>query len=196
MNFSFLILSIKEKHSKERGISMDKKVEGVYPTLEGAVQAIERLKKQGYSREDITLVVNEKIREELTKNEKTEIQTEEIETNHPMTDANKKDSKDSLWETIKDFFIIDDSDDKTEHMHEENPAYEYKEQIDQGQLVVVVNERLDQNNKRSVTNPQPNTIGPDGTRSYEEEQALGSKDDKKKDHELSTDDLDNYERHQ
>ena len=113
-----------------------------------------------------------------------------------MTHAEKTDSEDSLWDSIKDFFTIDDSNEDAELTHEEDPAYEYKEQIDQGQLVVVVDERVDQTNRSSMTNTQPNTIGPDGTRSYEEEQALGSKDDKQKDHELSTDELDNYERHQ
>ncbi|HIZ70465.1 MAG TPA: general stress protein [Candidatus Atopostipes pullistercoris] len=174
---------------------MSKKVEGVYPTLDGAMKAIERLKKQGYSREEITLVANEGTRKQLTKDEKTDIHTEQLDTEQ-MTHAEKTDSEDSLWDSIKDFFTIDDSNEDAELTHEEDPAYEYKEQIDQGQLVVVVDERVDQTNRSSMTNTQPNTIGPDGTRSYEEEQALGSKDDKQKDHELSTDELDNYERHQ
>lgn len=175
---------------------MDKKVEGVYPTLEGAMQAIKRLKKQGYSRDEITLVAKAEVRKQLTKNEKANVHTEEIDMEKTSIHAEKKDSEDSLWDSIKDFFTMDDPDQDTDRMHEEDPAYEYKDQIEQGQLVILIDERMDQTNKRSMMNTQPNTIGPDGTRSYEEEQALSFKDDRQKDHELSTDELDNYERHQ
>lgn len=175
---------------------MSKKVEGVYPTLEGARQAIERLKNQGYSRNEITVVANAEVRKQLTKKEKTDIHTEEIETEQTTTPIEKKDAEDSLWDSIKDFFTMDDSNEDSDLLHKEDPAYEYKDQIDQGQLVIVVDEGTDQTNGRPMTNTQPNTVGPEGTRSYEEEQALGSKDNKPKDHELSTDELDNYERHQ
>lgn len=173
---------------------MDRRVEGVYPTVDEASEAINRLRKQGYSRDDITLVANAEVRDKFRRSGSSEVDTEEIGTNHSTDHA--EDNDHSLWDSIKDFFTFDDSNDDPDYPTENDPVTQYSDVISQGQIAVLVNEQTDSTEKKSITNTQPNTIGPDGTRSYEDEQTLGSRDEYLKDQELSRDELDDYERRQ
>lgn|SRR5699024_355045 len=173
---------------------MNRRVEGVYNTVDEASEAVNRLRKQGYSRDDITLVANAEVRDKFAREIDSEVDTEEMDTNHSTSHA--EDNDHSLWDSIKDFFTFDDSNDDPDYTTENDPLNKYRDAIKQGQIAVLVDEQTNTLEKKSITNTQPNTVGPDGTRSYEDEQTLGSRDEYLKDQELSRDELDDYERRQ
>lgn len=182
---------------------MDKRVEGVYPKVEEALQAIDRLRNQGYAHDEIILVANEEVREDLSSNVYADVSQQDIDENDP------KDDDQSFWDSIKDVFTTDDSyeDEKFDdpnYITEDDPIYEYKDLISKGHVAILIRGEVDATahpasevaDRTTTANTQPNTIGPDGTRSYEDEQTLGSNDEYLKDPEMTTDELEDYERRQ
>lgn len=137
---------------------MTNKVEGVYPTVEDATIAINRLKDEGYSREDITLVANPETRDKL-----------KVEVDLEVTDLDR---------------------------YENAPVHDFRDAVLQGGVAVLLSEEATGPSDPSrQANVQPNTVGPEGTRDYEEEQAVDSQGSQpRKDHELTTDELESYEK--
>lgn len=194
---------------------MNKRVEGIYPNVEEALQAVDRLRDQGYTRDAITLVANEEIQGRFSSNIDANITTEDRsmdrvddETTSQVTDTHTNDDRSmdrtdeskedkSFWDSVKDAFTFDDSStDNPDYIAEEDPVYEYREVISQGQVAVLVDGDPGTKDSTSIADAQPNTIGPDGVRTAEEEQNLGSKGGYLKDPEMTTDELDDYERRQ
>lgn len=170
---------------------MNKRVEGIYPNVEEALQAVDRLRDQGYTRDAITLVANEEIQGRFSSNVDANITTEDRsmdrvdeETTSQVTDTHINDNR-----------SMDRADD-SDYIAEEDPVYEYRDVISQGQVAVLVSGDPEATDSTSKANIQPNTIGPDGVRTAEEEQNLGSRDEYLKDPEMTTDELDDYERRQ
>src|SRR5699024_12424804 len=95
---------------------MEKRVEGIYSNVEEALQAVNRLKEKGYSHENITVVANEEVRNRLSSNVDAEVTTEDTEQDHHSMDRSDRGDDDrSLWESIKDFFTMDDSYDESNY---------------------------------------------------------------------------------
>lgn len=194
---------------------MNKKLEGIYPNIEEALQAVDRLRDQGYTRDAITLVANEEIQGHFSSNTDENLTTRDrsmdrvdAETTSQVTDTHTNDNRSmdrvdeseddkSFWESVKDAFTFGHSKtDDADYIAEEDPVYKYRDVISQGQVAVLVSNDSEAIDSPSKANTQPNTIGPDGVRTAEEEQNLESKDAYLKDPEMTTNELDDYERRQ
>lgn len=170
---------------------MDKKVEGVYLNVDEALRAVDHLRMEGYSRDEITIVANEEIRNSVDSNFQENVAVQDTET------VDTEDEDRSFWDSVKDAFTLGDSYDDANTETENNPLAQYSEELKQGQVAVVVNENENKLDQANQADEQPNTIGPDGTRNFEEEQDMISKDvNVNQDPELSTDELVDYERRQ
>jgi len=111
---------------------MEKRVEGVYPSVNEALRAIDRLRNEGYSRDDITLVTNEEVRS----NYRSDINSE---------NADEEDR--SFWDSVKNAFTTDKSfetenydDPDYDHNIENDPVYAHKDAINDGAVVVLISD--------------------------------------------------------
>ena len=116
---------------------MVKRVEGVYPSVEEALRAVERLRDEGYSRNNITLVANEDVRTRLSAEVEADVTTQKGD--ETRTDEDNK----SFWESVKDAFTTDDSYDESNYDDpnydaENDPVYDYRESISEGHVAVLV----------------------------------------------------------
>lgn len=102
-----------------------RRVEGIYPTIDEALRAVNRLRDEGYPRNNITLVANEDIRNAFTSDLNTE-SIDEADDNH------------SLWDKIKDAFTTDDSYDDPDYDVENDPLDAYRSEIREGQVAILV----------------------------------------------------------
>lgn len=201
---------------------MRERVEGVYSTVDEALRAVDRLREQGYARDDIRVIANKDVRDNFSKDidmdvtsedlsmdrtdETTSSQVRETHTNeHSSMDrvdegpSETSDDDKSIWESIKDAFTMDDSYDDPDYGTDDDPVNEYRDRINQGEVVVIVNDNSDMNIAKGTTqaNIQPNSVGPEGTRAPEDELTAESREEElKKDHELRRHELDDYERKQ
>jgi len=157
---TILRLQQKFETKKERVSFMEQRVEGVYPTVEEALQTVDRLRDQGYSRDNITLVANEEVRSNLSSDVDTEVTTRDEGMNR--SDSNDDDG--SFWDSIKDAFTTDDSYDVSNYDDpnydsENDPVYEHRDAIRGGSIAVLV--RDDASPDGSVDQPAA-TPGMDG----------------------------------
>jgi len=171
---------------------MSQKVEGVYPNVDKALQAVDLLRGQGYKRNEITLVANEEVRRKFATDVETDVATQKDDTSQSEEDDR------SFWETIKDAFTVDDSYDASrydapDYDSSSDPLYEHREAISQGHIALLVGEDDRTDEPSMETDTQPNTVGPEGTRDYDEEQEVKSKEGyPRKDRELTQDELQDY----
>lgn len=130
---------------------MEKRVEGNYSKVEEAMQAVQKLREQGYFKKDIYVVANSTVKNSIPFTMDAEVSTD--------TNIREKidDQERSLWDKIKDAFTIDDyEEDQVNHPDydaEEDPLYPYHEQIKKGNIVVLV----DKNAEPSVVEEPKNT---------------------------------------
>ena len=117
----------------------NRRVEGTYVSVTEAVTAVERLRNQGYGKNDITLVANKRVREAIPYTTDAKVTTDMTE----MTDNDDR----SLWEKIKDAFTMHDYDTMNYDDPTDDPMYDYREDIDRGNIVVFV----DDDNDRDTT---------------------------------------------
>src|SRR5690625_3600393 len=87
---------------------MERRVEGIYPNVEEALRAVDRLREQGYSRENITLVANDEVRRTFGSDVDADVSTQDIDQDRSMDRVDEGDEDRSVWESIKDFFTMDD----------------------------------------------------------------------------------------
>lgn len=170
---------------------MDKRVEGVYPNIEEALRAVDRLRMKDHARNDITIVANEDVRNHASSNVQENITTQEEQTDHSDNDG-------SMWERIKDFFTPDDSSDY-DYGNEDDPLYLYRDSIKEGKVVVLINKDLssasDHDMHSEVVEEQPNILG--SKPSSKDGDVKGPDlDHSNVDKELRTYEMDDYERRQ
>lgn len=103
------------------------RLEGMYSTIEEAGQGVEGLKNQGYTHHDITVAMNRETREQLDIAVDAEIATHE---------GNKVES---VWESIKNFFTLDDVYERLGDDTDVNIPSEYAEDIQRGKIAVFIN---------------------------------------------------------
>lgn len=118
---------------------MNERVEGVYQSVEEALRAIEQLRDRGYSRDDITVVTNKENRDNFPGS---------VDANVDARDTDSDDSDRSLWDSIKNAFTTDDSYDDSRYDDpsydkDNDPLYKYRDDINQGNVVVLVRENAD-----------------------------------------------------
>ena len=122
---------------------MEKRVEGIYSNVEDALQAVNRLREKGYPKKNITVVANEEVRNRLSSNIDAEVTTEDTEDHHSMARVDRENDDQSFWESIKDFFTMDDSYDESNYDRpdydaDNDPLYAHREAISRGEIVVLV----------------------------------------------------------
>lgn len=118
---------------------MVKILEGIYFTQREAMAAIDRLKTEGYSRSDISVVAN------------TEVQSNFF--NHMQVDTtinaqaidNLDEDHRSLWEKIKDAFTLDDAYDEETYKDSQYASVstlldKYRDEINRGGIAVLIEE--------------------------------------------------------
>lgn len=169
---------------------MEKRVEGVYPNVDEALQAVDRLRLKGHAREDITIVANEDIRNSVDVN---------VQENITVRDdkADVSDNDRSMWESIKDFFTPGDSSDYG-YDNENDPLYLYRDSIEDGKVVILINKGIEPSDAKiepETAAEQPNVLG-SKTSSKDGEARRPDIDELHVDRELRTDELDDYERRQ
>lgn len=113
---------------------MSKFVEGSYLSIEEAQKAIDVLVSQGYAEKDITLVTNPSVKDSISLNTDVEVTTD-------YADAEDSDDR-SMWDKIKDAFTVDTYDetsyDSPDYNKDEDVLYNYKDDIDNGNIIVLV----------------------------------------------------------
>lgn len=119
---------------------MSKFVEGSYLSIEEAQKAIDVLVSRGYAENDITLVTNPSVRNSISMDTDVEVSTEY----DGATDNGATDNEDdrSMWDKIKDVFTVDTYDetsyDSPDYNREDDVLYNYKDDIDNGNIIVLV----------------------------------------------------------
>lgn len=117
---------------------MNKRVEGSYVRVEDAMHAVQRLREEGYKKHDIYVVANSTVRNSIP-----QTLDAEVSTSSDVSDDMHDDDR-SLWDKIKDAFTIDDYE--TERVNqpgydmENDPLESYHDEIEQGNIIVLVNE--------------------------------------------------------
>lgn len=122
---------------------MERRVEGIYPNVEEALRAVDRLREQGYSRENITLVANDEVRRTFGSDVDADVSTQDIDQDRSMDRVDEGDDDRSVWESIKDFFTMDDTYDDANYDDpnydvENDPLYAHRSAITQGEIAVLV----------------------------------------------------------
>lgn len=104
---------------------------GSYSTREEALSVIERLRNEGYERDDIVIYTTDEAASRLGFDGLSGIDVE--------TDENRMDGEEdrSLWEKIKDTFSFDTYDSETA-TPENDPLYQYRGDISDGKFVITV----------------------------------------------------------
>ncbi|MBM6615938.1 YsnF/AvaK domain-containing protein [Desemzia sp. RIT804] len=114
---------------------MSKFVEGSYLSIEEAQKAIDVLVSQGYAERDITLVTNSSVKDSISLNTDVEVTTDYSEASDTEDDR-------SMWDKIKDVFTVDTYDetsyDSPDYNRDEDVLYNYKDDIDNGNIIVLV----------------------------------------------------------
>ncbi|MGP6145845.1 DUF2382 domain-containing protein [Jeotgalibaca sp. A122] len=113
---------------------MNRHVEGSYETVTQAFDAVERLKEQGYGRNDIYIVANDTVRDQIPYTLNAEVSTD--------NDLGGTDEERSLWEKIKDAFTFDDAYEHNYNTPDYNvdndPLSSYRDDLDRGNILVLV----------------------------------------------------------
>ena len=112
---------------------MKKQVEGSYTTKKEALQTIQKLKESGYSKDEILLVANKDIRDSFTKEM-------DISTASESSISGENEDDRSFWEKVKDAFTVEEPSEKNS---EEDPLYSYHDDLDKGNIIILVNEKKD-----------------------------------------------------
>lgn len=112
----------------------DRTVIGSYANRSEAMSVVQRLRDEGYSRADITVYTNRDTASRID---------EDVNVDTEMTRADEAVEDRSVWEQIKDAFSTDTYDYDTtstgaDYNHEEDILYPYRDDITNGNVVVVV----------------------------------------------------------
>lgn len=118
---------------------MVKILEGIYSTQEEAIAAINRLKDQGYSRSDISVVANTEVHSHFFTNMQVDT-TIDVHAIHNLDEDHR-----SLWEKIKDAFTLDDAYDEETYQDSQYDSisallYEHRDEINRGSIAVLIEE--------------------------------------------------------
>lgn len=117
---------------EEDSIIMNRRVEGIYTNVDDAMNAVNRLHEEGYSRDDIKVVANATVRETMPFTMDAEV-TSDTDTAGMAGDDNR-----SLWDKIKDAFTVDEYD--AMQYGEEDTIRQYHDDIENGHILVLVND--------------------------------------------------------
>lgn len=111
---------------------MNTKVEGVYGSIEEVNRKVEGLLDRGLPQHTIIVVVNEEIGKQIQGNINATVSV--------RGKTKSASSGGSRWESIKNVFKSDDSeeDEVITYNKDNDPAFEYQDDIKQGKIVVLL----------------------------------------------------------
>lgn len=112
---------------------MKRHVEGSYVNRKEAMQAIQDLKEKGYEKDEILVVANKESRDRFASGMDATTASESSVTG-------ENEDERSFWEKIKDAFTMDEHEGKDS---EEDPLYSYHDDLDKGNIIILVNEKND-----------------------------------------------------
>lgn len=121
---------------------MGKFVKGSYANIEEANQAVEELTKQGYDRSLLTLIGNKDTYDKYSNQANTAVNTEHAE------------SDESAWDKVKDFFTSNDVD-NVGYEADEEVLQPYQNDIDNGNLVLLVDDFSTESGATDFSNSTP-----------------------------------------
>lgn len=134
---------------------MNRYVEGSYQTQEEALQAIQRLREQGYQSEEIYLVANAEVLRQLP-------DTTEGELVEAASVVGQDVDQRSFWEKIKDVFTVDEYRPETyrepDYETDKDPLYAYQEELNRGSLVIMITEEKDLEENQNTNALYPDQV--------------------------------------
>lgn len=117
---------------------MSKRLVGTYVSIDEAMMAVERLRDQGYGRNDIHVIADRSVRESIPFTMDAEVSATDEARKGEMEDDR------SLWEKIKDAFTFNEYTDEAYQDptgdNPNNPLEEYRNDLAAGKVVVLVDE--------------------------------------------------------
>lgn len=112
-----------------------KKILGAYPTLEQTTAKVERLQKEGYRSDDITVVA---------KKEKIEAIKEHIIAEFEAVTTEEE--PDSIWEKVKQVFSNDEDNPLKKYGFNKKQTEDYTKAIKKGEYVVIIDDEIEPSN--------------------------------------------------
>ena len=112
-----------------------KKILGAYPTLEKTTAKVERLQKEGYRSDNITVVA----KEERIKAIKDQIIAE-------FEAVTTEEEPDSIWGKVKQVFSNDEDDPLEKYGFNKKQIEDYTKAIKNGEYVVIIDDETDPSN--------------------------------------------------
>lgn len=132
---------------------MSKMVKGIYTNAQEALDEINKLRAEGYSPSEITVVTGQGKNPDLTNLDKARVSTE---------DATKKENDDeSIWETMKNMFTIGDY---KKGEPSDNPLAEYgvpdgvandlnyRKELEDGKILIIIDDKKELHNDTTMNN--------------------------------------------
>lgn len=109
-----------------------KKIQGAYPTLEKTTAKVERLQKEGYRSDNITVVAKE---------EKIQAIKEHIIAEFEAVTTEEE--PDSIWEKVKQVFSNDEDDPLKKYGFNKKQTEDYTKAIKNGEYVVIIDDETE-----------------------------------------------------
>ena len=144
---------------------MSKRLVGTYVSIDDAMMAVERLRDQGYGRNDIHVIADRSVRDSIPFTMDAEVEATDESRKAEMEDER------SLWEKIKDAFTFNEYSGETFQDpttdNPEDPLQEYRNDLAAGKVIVLVEKDdaqlsppktlMDNDEMRGATTPDPTT---------------------------------------
>ena len=132
---------------------MSKMVKGIYTNAQETLDEINKIRAEGYSPSEITVVTGQGENPSLTNLDKAKVST---------ADATKKENDDeSIWETMKNMFTVDDY---KKGEPSENPLAEYgvpdgvasdlnyTKELEDGKILIIIDDKKELHNDSTLNN--------------------------------------------
>ena len=114
---------------------MAKSIVGVYETAEDTMNAIEGLTSRGYETDDIAVITNRRDADYLEERTGAEVAN---------ADARDNDHDQSFWDKLKDYFTMNDEDDRSNQLSNinipEDELNSYTTELNDGKFILAVDE--------------------------------------------------------
>ena len=133
---------------------MSKMVKGIYTNAQETLDEINKLRAEGYSPSEITIVTGQGENPDLTNLNKVNVST---------ADATKEENDDgSIWETMKNMFTVDDY---KKGDSSDNPLAEYgvpdgvandlnyKKELEDGKILIIIDDKKELRHDSTLNDP-------------------------------------------
>lgn len=109
---------------------MTQHLEGIYPSIDEAIQKLRQLKEQGYEKHQVTVLANDKVADEFPWNVDGDVESAKL-------DSEEK----NFMDRIKGLFVVTEDDYKNHHSDELLEIREkYRSELENDQIIILLNE--------------------------------------------------------